>query len=193
MATAPEGRRINPIFFVLVPLLVVALIAFAIVTFTGGGGEQEPIAVPSPAAGVPRPVATTPSPTPESTEVFEIFEGRDPFRALVFEGGGATPAPGTTPVPGATAAPSTPAPGTATARPAATPVPPRSGVQVELLSVAPDGKTATVRVGSTVHNNAKPGDTLSSGVVLDSIEGKCARFHRGADGFLLCEGEMVLK
>src|SRR5687767_5573346 len=99
MATQPEGRRINPIFYVLLPLLLVVLIAFVYVNFlSGGGAPEEEVTLPTtPGQQVGAPIApvATPAPTPESTEVFEIFEGRDPFRPLQF-----SPAPGATVAPG---------------------------------------------------------------------------------------------
>jgi hypothetical protein len=187
MATRPEGRRISPVYIVLGVVAIVAIVGMLLLN-SGNNAPLPPI-TPRPQAGgttggagaVP---GATAAPTQEPTEVFEIFEGRDPFRPLITEGGGGgSPAPAGSPGPT-----SSPSGGGSTPAPA-----PRQGVQVELLSVASDRQSATVRVGSNVHENVHPGTTIESGVVLDSIQGTCARFHRGSDSFRLCEGEQVLK
>jgi hypothetical protein len=168
------------LYVVLGVVVLVAIIGLVLLNTSG----NEPVPVPSFSPRPAAPQIATPVPTAEPTQVFEIFEGRDPFRPLVIAssgGGGASPGPGASP---------TPVPSGAPRR---TPPPPRAGVQVEVLSVASDSSSATVRVGSTVHENARPGQTLSSDVVVDSIEGRCVNFHRGSERFRLCEGEQVLK
>lgn len=178
------------------PILILAIIGGVLALVLGAinlfGGDDTPVPTPLPAGVAIAPPVVTPAPTglPSETEVFEIFEGRDPFKPLVGEGGSgggaaATAAPGSGATPTAT-------PGSVL-RPSTTPKPQREGVQVEVLSVASDSKSATVRVGSTVHERAKPGQTLSSGVALVSIDGKCVNFRRDGKNFTLCEGEQVLK
>lgn len=193
MAQRAEGRQIKPLYVVAAVIVVLALAYLLFSTIGSGNGTPTPATGTGTTQALPAP--STPIPTTAPTQVFEIFEGRDPFRALVVPdtsgggGGGGSPAPGT-PAPSGSGGGRG---GSSGATPAPTAKPQREGVQVELLSVSDDGRSATVRVGSQVHQNAKAGDTLSSGVVVDSIEGKCARFHRGSDSFRLCVGESVLK
>ncbi|HVE92829.1 MAG TPA: hypothetical protein VNE62_11125, partial [Actinomycetota bacterium] len=177
----------------LIALGVAALVAVAgilFMTFSGGGDEPE---LPSSTFGAAPPVAAPPvaSPTPRSADIFETFEGRDPFRPLIVAAPVGAAGPAGSPAPGGPAP--APAPGpSASESPNPTPRPARDGVQVEVLSVAEDSKSATVKVGSKVHENARPGETLSDGVQIVSIEGECVNFRRGDDGFRLCEGEQVL-
>lgn len=186
MATEP-ARRISPVIIVLGVVAVLAVIGLVVVNLSGGDSEPDPTARPGAIGGVG--AAPTPAPTAEPTEVFEIFEGRDPFRPLIVpaaEGGGdgASPAPSASPGAGGGGTAPTPTPRDTT----------RNGVQVELMSVADDRGSATVRVGSKVFQGVKPGQTLDAGVVMDSIlDSRCAMFHRGDDSFRLCEGELILK
>jgi hypothetical protein len=187
MSDPASSRQVNPVLLYVLGGVAVLALGFFLLNNLGGGGKPVGLPASTPfvtGGGGTGGVTGTPAPTAEPTEVFEIFEGRDPFKPLVFESAasGASPAPG-----------SSPAASTAPSGVSATPRPPRSGVQVELLSVASDGGSATVRVGSNVHEGVRPGQTIESGVVMDSIEGRCARFHRGSDSFRLCEGEQVLK
>lgn len=188
MATEPT-RRISPGIIVVGVIVVIAVIALVVVNLSGGDSQPEPTARPGAIGGVG--AAPTPAPTTEPTEVFEIFEGRDPFRPLIVPaaeggGGGASPAPSASPGAGGGGGGTAPTP---TPRDTT-----RNGVQVELMSVADDRGSATVRVGSKVFQGVKPGQTLDAGVVMDSIlDSRCAMFHRGDESFRLCEGELILK
>lgn len=199
MAT-PGGaqRQVRPGFLIAAGVAGVAVIALVLVNFvfTGDNGGEDLDITPRPQAdGVATPPPAqpevTPSPSPEEIEVFEIFEGRDPFRPLVFEQPAAPP--GVTP-PGDGIQPTPPpANGGPAVTPAPTPPPRRSGVQVEVLSVADDSSSATVRVGSEVFQNATEGQTLDSGVTIVDIAHPCVDFRRDGRSFTLCEGEQVLK
>lgn len=198
MATREGGQQqVRPGFLIAAGVAGVAVIAFLLVNFVfaGDDGGEEIDVTPRPQAdGVATPPPAqpdvTPSPEPEEIEVFEIFEGRDPFRPLVFErptapDGGAPPTDGIEPTP--------PPNGGPAVTPAPTPPPRRSGVQVEVLSVADDSSSATVRVGSEVFQNATEGQTLDSGVTIVNISDPCVDFRRNGSSFTLCEGEQVLK
>lgn len=189
-----EQQQVRPGFLIAAGVAGVAVIGFLLVNFVFGGdsGEPEiPDVTPRPQAdgdamAAPEEPEATPTPSPDEIEVFEIFEGRDPFRPLVFERPEAPEPP-----PGEEATP--PPDGGPVVTPAPTPPPPRSGVQVEVLSVADDSSSTTVRVGSEVFENATEGQTLDSGVVVVGIEDPCVDFRRGDRSFTLCEGEQVLK
>lgn len=195
MATRGEGQQaVRPGFLILGGVALAGVVVFLLINVVFGGDGEEPVITPQPQAdgvATPAPAApeATPSPSPEEIEVFEIFEGRDPFRPLVFEqptdpdGGPEPDGIQPTPVPNGGPVP-TPAP---------TPPPRRSGVQVEVLSVADDSSSTTVRVGSEVFENATEGQTLDSGVSIVSIEDPCVDFRRDGNSFTLCEGEQVLK
>lgn len=171
--------------------LLVAVLAFAVVNFVflggGGGGDEEPATSP-PAAGSRAPGAQGPPPAPTAApqhptaEQIGLFEGRDPFL----------------PVSGAVPPPPTPAP-TPVATPTPTVAPPPAAqtsgdVFVEVLSVAEDQSSATIKIGDTVHENAKPRDVLSQDFVVDRIDANCVDLHRGSDpAFRICEGERQLR
>jgi hypothetical protein len=197
--------------------VVVLLAVVALVVMNLGG--DEPVTVPTPLPGaIQPPTGPETTPSPEPIEVFEIFEGRDPFRPLIAAGtgAGATPAPGETPAPGATPAPApgqTPAPG-GTQPPAVTAAPPPpSGTQapsnggtsrsvsIEVTRVADDGSSADVTVNGQSFTGKKAGDSLSNGVTVVGItspsgcpgnKGRVS-FRRNGDTFSLCEGEQTLK
>lgn len=197
MATRGEGQQaVRPGFLILGGVALAGVVVFLLINVVFGGDGEEPEITPRPQAdgvATPAPAApeATPSPTPEEIEVFEIFEGRDPFRPLIFEQPEAPPGEQTPPPPGVETPP--PADGGPAVTPAPTPPPRRSGVQVEVLSVADDSSSATVRVGSEVFENATTGQTLDSGVTIVSIEDPCVDFRRNGSSFTLCEGEQVLK
>src|SRR5688500_7089807 len=141
---ADGERKIKPLYIVLGIVVLVFGGAMLAVTLSGREPVVVPDVTPRPGATIQTPVPTSgadpqavapgasPVPTP-ATEVFEIFEGRDPFRPLVFEG-----SPGTAPIPPVSGT-VTPAPTSGGgSAPAPTPVPARNGVQVEVLSVAQD-------------------------------------------------------
>ena len=60
------------------------------------------------------------------------------------------------------------------------------------MTVNPDRASAQIRDGSIVYEQARPGQTLDRGVVLDSISGSCVRLHHGSNSFTLCKGDKVL-
>jgi hypothetical protein len=119
--------------------------------------------------------------------------GRDPFVAIA--GAGATPAPV---APAATPIPATPR---ERAREAIETPPPSGEFQstaggkqyVEVISVSADRKTAQIRNGTIVYEQARPGQTLDRGVVVDSINAQgCVNLHRGTTRNVLCKGNRVL-
>jgi hypothetical protein len=180
-AAQEQEPRIKPLYIVLGVVLLAAIVLFVLMNFVLFKSDSDDFAIPTPAprASADAPVpAATPTPKPGDVEVFETFEGRDPFRPLVAGGGGSSAPAGQ--VPSVTARP--------TARPTAAPA---GAVTVEVVSVADDGKSATVKVGSTTHTDAKPGASLSSGVKLERIDGTCVFFTRSGDAFRVCEGERV--
>lgn len=170
--------------------ILVAVLAFWLVNllFLGDSGvEPEPTPAPGAVRGTPAPPPVpTEGPRYPNADEIGLFEGRDPFRPV---GGVAAAATAPTPEP-------TPAP-----TPAPTPVPPPPAqsqptgtVFVEVLSVAEDQSSATIKVGDQVHPNAKTRDVLSEGFVVDRIQDDCVDMHRGSEpSFRLCEGERALK
>jgi hypothetical protein len=89
----------------------------------------------------------------------------------------------------ATAAPApTAAPAAATAKPEF-----QAAAYVQVVSVASDHKSAQIRDGTVVYEQARPGQTLDRSVVVDSITSSgCVALHRGGNKALLCPGNRVL-
>lgn len=171
--------------------ILVAVVAFAVVNFVflgGGGGEPEespaPTAAPQPPGGAAPAPSPTAAPSQPSAEQIGLFEGRNPFVPVA----GAAPVPPPTPTPEPTPVPTpTPAPQAQGGQPS------EDAVYVEVVSVAEDGSSASIRVGEELFERAKPRDVLARGFVVDRIEDSCVFMHRERDSFRLCAGERVLK
>jgi len=181
-----EQQAVRPAVLIAVIAVAVAAVAFFVVNLlishsgsSGKSGSTTSITTP-PQQPLPNlNIPTDPPPPPGS--------GRDPFQPVA--GAGATAAP-VAPVAAAPAA--TAAPAAATAKPefqATT----TNKAYVQLVSVAADHKSAQIRDGTIVYEQAKPGQTLDRNVVLDSIDtaGR-VHMHRGANKFVLAPGDKVL-
>jgi hypothetical protein len=66
---------------------------------------------------------------------------------------------------------------------------------VALLDVVTSdtGRSATVRVGSTIYEQARPGDVFATSFKVVSLTDTCGTFLYGDDRFQLCKGQEVLK
>ena len=162
---------------------VIAVLALVYVLFLSGGGN-EPEAFPT---FTPRPSSTPavqPTPTqPAVPETFEVFEGKDPFRALVAPGGGGTT--GGTTTGGTTTGSTTGGPSSGGTN---------GSQRVTLVSISGSGseRTATVDVDSTEYT-VKAGDTFAGNYRVKSLTSSCGTFVFGDETFTLCVGQEVLK
>lgn len=151
----------------------VALVGMLLVTLVGGGGGGGgEVAAPSPAPGVTRPDTSRPN-GPAAEPVALREGGTDPFRPLVAAQAGGSSAP-------------EPAP-----EPEPEPEPASQAILLEVVAV--DNGVANIRVDSNLHEGVKAGAQLSSGFVLEAIEGECAFIARSPERFRVCEGERFLK
>jgi len=154
--------------------LIAALAVVYLLFLSGGGGEPEGFPFTPPPKGSPAPVVA-PTPTqPAVPETFEVFEGKDPFRPLVTQGG-IEPGPGPTSSPGSTGGP--------------------SGAQrVTLVDISGSGssRTATVQVNSTEYE-VKEGETFAGSYRVKDLTSSCGTFVFGDETFKLCVVQEVLK
>ena len=179
-----EQQAVRPAVLIAVAAVGAAAVAFFVVNLlishkssspstSGSTGVTQPAVQPLPNLNIP----TDPPPPPGS--------GRDPFQPVA--GAGATAAPV------ATAAPA-PAPAAA---PAATAKPEfqsttNNKAAVKVDSVAADHKSAQIHDGTIIYEQARPGQTLDRGVVVDSINSAgCVYLHRGGTRALLCPGNQT--
>lgn len=165
----PRQRALLVILGILVLLVVVYLLVVR------GGGGPEGVTLRAPTTS-PRPRSTaSPTPSPSGApEVFEVFEGKDPFEPLVgAPGPTAPPSPGATPPP--TGGPST-------------------GQRVELLDIFTESgvRFALVEVDSQEYK-VKAGDTFAGSFRVLSLTARCGNFVFGDERFTLCIGQEVLK
>lgn len=159
---------------------IIAVLAVVYLLFLSGGGE-EPEAFPtSPRTSTPRATASpTVAPTSSPTgppETIDFFEGKDPFRPLVTQGGiGGTPTPGGSP--GPTGGPTG-----------------GGGQRVTLVSISGSGadRVATVIVDGTEYEVSE-GETFAGSYRVKSLTADCGTFVFGDEQFTLCEGQEVLK
>lgn len=188
MKQPEDTRRIKPLYVVLGAVLAVAMVAFVLMNFVlFQSSDTAAVSTPAPSAVVP---AVEPAVKPKKVEVFETFEGRDPFKPLAVAAAPAAPAaPPAPPAPAAPAATQAPAP-KPTAKPAAVK---SSAVGIKVLKVNALPRSANVQVGDKVHNGALAGSVLSQGVTLLRIDGACAVLARGGGEFKVCEGQTVEK
>ena len=161
---------------------IIAILAVVYLLFLSGGGE-EPEAFPTVRrTSTPRPsAAPTVSPTASPTgppETIDFFEGKDPFRPLVTQGGniGGTPAPGGSP------------------GPTGGPTGGSGGQRVTLVSISGSGsaRVATVIVDGTEYEVSQ-GETFAGSYRLKTLTADCGTFVFGDEQFTLCEGQEVLK
>jgi len=186
---ANRWQRLQPRERALIIIVgAIAILALIYVLFLSGGGN-EPEAFPS---FTPRPstgpvVRPTPSATPAVPETFEVFEGKDPFRALVVTGGttgGGTTTGGTTT--GGTTS------GTTTGGPSSGGTNGSQHVTLVAISGSGSSRTATVDVDSTEYT-VKAGDTFAGNYRVKSLTSSCGTFVFGDETFTLCVGQEVLK
>jgi hypothetical protein len=184
-----EQQAVRPGVLIVVAAVAAVAVGFFIVNMlmSHSGGKTPSAPAPSAPAGAAAnngvdvttiTIPTLPPPPPSS--------GRDPFQ----QPAGLVPA---TPAPAAAA---TPGP-IETAKPAATVKPEfqqsASPAFVQVLSSAADHKSAVIRDGTIIYEQARPGQTLDRGVVVDAINASgCVALHRGGAHALLCPGNRVL-
>jgi hypothetical protein len=152
----------------------IALLAIVYLLFLSGGGGSEPEAFPTSTPSIISTASASPTPT-APPETFEVFEGKDPFRALVAAGGGIQPTPGGTSSPG-------PSGGTSASQ------------RVTLVDISGSGsnRTATVEVDSTEYK-VQEGDTFAGSYRVKDLSATCGTFVFGDETFTLCVGQEVLK
>ena len=147
--------------------VAVAVLAFVATNLLGGSGGEPP----SDQASTISDTVGDPAPTsaPTSAEITDapgdrseglVPGGRDPFTPAVVQSGPAQ-------VAGA--------------------VVENSQVTVTVFSVYGGG--ADVQVGEDIFEGAKPGDRLSSGVVMKGVDKQCASFDREGKTFTVCKGQ----
>ena len=157
---------------------IIALLAVVYLLFFAGGGNEGiggfPTNAPVPGSTA-RPSATPTAAPTSAPETFEVFEGKDPFRPLVAQGGGIGGTPAPTSSPGAS--------GGAT-----------GSQRVTLIDISGSGsnRTATVEVNSTQYE-VKEGDTFAGSYKVKDLTANCGTFVFGDETFTLCVGQEVLK
>jgi hypothetical protein len=168
------AARERMIIVALAGVIVLALVW--LLFLRGGGGDIEGFQGGPTITRSPTPRATTtPTPVPET---FEVFEGKDPFRPLVAPTQG-SPAPQPTDSPGGSPQPS------------AEPTP---GQRVELVEIFTQNGTryATVEVNGKSYT-VKEGDTFADNYRVLDLTAECGTFVFGDERFTLCVGQEVLK
>lgn len=199
VAVPAPSKGISKTYIVVGIVTLVALLAMLLVNLLGKSSTGViDSAPPGPGGGPAALPSLAPLATAAPPEIFEVFEGRDPFRPLVVENLSAVPAASVAPAPsgGPVATPTTPVGVTPGRTPAPTAAPSSrapDAVQIEVLSISQDAKAANVRIGNRVHEDAKAGDDLSSGVHVELVEPRCVTFVRNSSKFRLCEGDSVQK
>jgi hypothetical protein len=192
--------RDKKLIYVLAAALV--LLFYLFVLKGGGGGET----LTGPIGGVPPPIATptvSPSPTPRETLPPVVRAGaRDPVSVPpLFQTASAIPSGGVSPVPSGTGTtpPATTPPATtppATTPPPTTPPPTKppptpgdqthiGGHDVVLQDVFNEKTKARIAVDHRVWT-VEVGATFDDSFELVSIDGTCASFLFGDQGFELC-------
>jgi hypothetical protein len=208
MAITPRDRKILVAAAIVIPVLLIAYFVF----LRPDGGEE--IALPEsptgPTGGLPTATpSATPSETPRETlPPVELAGARDPFSIPpgleLAPSGSVSPTPTTSPTVAPTVPPTVsptvyptiPPPVYPTPPPPSvspTPPPPEQpgnkiligGHDVVLESVAQSGRKVEVRVDGRLYT-VEPGATFDDNFMLVRIEGKCARFLFGDQGFELC-------
>lgn len=181
MTVPVEGgrwQRLQPRERALVVIVgVIAVLAVAYLLLAGG--EEEPEGFPTAPSATPPtvPRAPTASPTPTvAPETSEVFEGKDPFRPLVAEGGIAgTPAPEGSP--GPSGGPTD-----------------EGGQRVTLVEITGSGsnRVAVVQVDGKEHTVGE-GETFAGSYRVKNLTADCGTFVFGDEQFTLCVGQEVLK
>lgn len=148
----------------------------ALFLFVLSGGEEEPAAAPTRAAGEPSPEATA-SPTPrDASAPGPTFSGRDPFSvppALASPSAGASPTQSLSP----TTSPTGGGPGGNL-----------GGKDVALVAISSDGTRVRIRVDGSTSGQLAVGDEFR-GVTVASIEGACTDLSVDGDSTTLCLGK----
>ena len=161
---------------------IIALLGVVYLLFLSGG-ESEPEAFPTsrPSPGIVPSAAPTGAPTPSLPETYEVFEGKDPFRPLVTQGGGIAP-------------PGTSAPGSGSNGGPGSSGGPSGAQRVTLVEISGSGsdRTATVEVDSTEYR-VKEGDSFAGSYRVKNLTAQCGTFVFGDEQFTLCVGQEVLK
>lgn len=160
MKRLTEQDQVRPGFIVAALAIVAAVLGFVVVNFLFLGDAPEPEPSAPPAVSQPQEPAPTPTPIPE--EEVALGQGRDPFQPAF-----GAPAPAEVQQDVAAVLPTT----------------------VEVVRLAEDGSVASVRVNDVFHERARPGDQISEGIIIESIDGNCVNFLRGEDQFQVCQGE----
>jgi len=215
MQITPRDKRILQIAGVALPLLL--LVYFFVLRPDGGEDLALPSGPTGITGNTGAPTdspSVTPSPTPRETlPPVSLAGSRDPFSippGLESTGGSVSPtttaAPGTTTtIPATTTPPVTttstfPPPPPPTTTTTTTPPPGGGGGggehpgnkiligghDVKLIGVAGSGKKLDVQVDGKVYT-VEPGATFDENFKLVKIDGKCAKFLFGDQGFELCE------
>lgn len=211
MQLTPRDKRILQIAGVVLPLL---LLVYFFVLRPDDGEDVALPEFPTGATGLTGGTGGSPSVSPseaprETLPPVSPVDSRDPFSippGLELTGGSVSPTtapPATTAPPFTTTTPpfttpTTPPFTTPTTPPTTTPTQPPpppeepgskiliGGHNVKLISVAGNGKSLEVKVDGKVYT-VEPGATFDDNFKLVKIDGRCARFLFGDQGFELCE------